>query len=125
MATTQASPQILAVEWGKMDIATLGTGKDFKLYPGGGRAWDWGETGTKHQPGIQLADVEELVERGAAAIVLSRGMDLKLHVPDATVGFLEAKGLEVHVAETRKAVKIYNSLVASGTAVGGVFHSTC
>jgi hypothetical protein len=125
MATTKASPRILAVEWGKMDIAAIGAGKDFKLYPGGGRAWDWGETGTRHQPGIQVADVGELVERGATAIVLSRGMDLKLHVPQATVEFLEAKGIEVHVAETREAVKTYNSLVASGVAVGGVFHSTC
>ena len=39
-------------------VAGLGEGKDFKLYPGGGRKWDWTETGTQHQPGIQPADVK-------------------------------------------------------------------
>ena len=28
-----------------------------KLYPGGARAWDWRETGTRHRPGIQPADI--------------------------------------------------------------------
>jgi hypothetical protein len=59
------SPRILAVSWGHMTVAGLGDGKDFKLYPGGGRAWDWSETGTRHEPGIQPADVAELLERGA------------------------------------------------------------
>ena len=34
----------------------MGSGKDFKLYPGGGREWDWNETGTRHVPGIQPGD---------------------------------------------------------------------
>jgi hypothetical protein len=62
----------------------LGIGKDFKLYPGGGREWDWNETGTRHVPGIQPADVEELFAHGATVVVLSRGMDLRLHVDPAT-----------------------------------------
>ena len=33
-----------------MTVAGLGDGKDFKLWPGGGRAWDWRETGTHHRP---------------------------------------------------------------------------
>ena len=55
-----------------MQVECLGVGKDFKLYRGGGRAWDWAETGTRHSPGIQPADVEELVARGATTVVLSR-----------------------------------------------------
>jgi hypothetical protein len=47
-----------------MDVEDLGSGKDFKLYPGGGREWDWTETNTGHVPGIQPADVEELLEHG-------------------------------------------------------------
>src|SRR5215813_11390589 len=72
---TDRSPKILAVSWGHMEVGGLGDGKDFKLYPGGGRAWDWNETGTRHSPGIQPADVEELLANGATVLVLSLGMD--------------------------------------------------
>ena len=56
------SPRITHISWGRMEVDGLGTGKDFKLYPGGGRAWDWNETGTRHVPGIQPADVAELLD---------------------------------------------------------------
>ena len=36
--------------------------RDAKLFPGGSRKWDWNETGTHHTPGIQPADVKELLE---------------------------------------------------------------
>jgi hypothetical protein len=120
----QSSPKILSVSWGRMDVAGLGVGKDFKLYPGGGREWDWSETGTAHQPGIQPADVVELLEHGAVAVVLSRGMDEQLHVDPATLRELAERGIEVHVLETREAVTRYNEL-ADRVAVGGLFHSTC
>jgi hypothetical protein len=61
MSDGKRSPRILAVRWGRMGVEGIGAGKDFKLYPGGGREWDWNETGTRHSPGIQPADVEELL----------------------------------------------------------------
>jgi hypothetical protein len=118
------SPKILDLSWGRMDVAGLGVGKDFKLYPGGGRAWDWTETGTKHVPGIQPADVEELLAHGATVIVLSRGMDQQLQVDPGTMRYLEERSVEVHVVETREAMKIYNDLADTGQ-VAGLFHSTC
>lgn len=53
------SPRINELSWGRMTIDGIGKGKDFKLWPGGGRKWDWTETGTHHVPGIQSVDVEE------------------------------------------------------------------
>jgi hypothetical protein len=107
-----------------MDVEGLGVGKDYKLYPGGGRAWDWSETGTAHVPGIQPADVEELLAHGATTVLLSQGMDRVLQVGPDVVRYLEERSIVVHVAETREAVRLYNDLV-EGTAVGGLFHSTC
>jgi hypothetical protein len=121
---TDRSPKILAISWGHMEIEGLGAGKDFKLYPGGGRAWDWSETGTRHSPGMQPADVEELLVNGATTVVLSQGMDKLLHTDPATLALLEQGSITVHVAETRVAVTLYNEL-AETTAVGGLFHSTC
>lgn len=44
MDQQKSSPRILAVSWGHMEVEGIGEGKDFKLYPGGGREWDWSET---------------------------------------------------------------------------------
>ena len=125
MGSAPPSPRIEAVDWGRMTVAGLGSGKDFKLWPGGGRAWDWRETGTRHLPGIQPADVEELLEHGATEIVLSRGMLLALQLCDETRELLEQRGVTLHHHETREAVRVYNQRADQGVAVGGLFHSTC
>jgi len=118
------SPRITHISWGRMEVEGVGPGKDFKLYPGGGREWDWSETGTRHVPGIQPADVTELIERGSTVIVLSRGMDLVLQTCPETLELIRSKGIAVHVEETRAAVVLYNQL-AEEHNVGGLFHSTC
>ncbi len=118
------SPRITHVSWGRMEVDGIGTGKDFKLYPGGGRPWDWNETGTRHVPGIQPSDVAELLERESTVIVLSRGMYLVLQTCPETLDLLGARGIAVHVEETRAAVAHYNRLAESQN-VGGLFHSTC
>lgn len=107
-----------------MEIEHIGTGKDFMLHPGGGKPWDWRETGTRHSPGIQPADVRYLLDRGAQTVILSAGMERRLGVDPATIALLEDRGVPYHVAETREAVERYN-LAAATEAVGGLFHSTC
>src|SRR5262245_134433 len=102
------SPRITHVSWGHMDVEDLGSGKDFILYPGGGRPWDWSETGMRHDPGIRPVDVEELLRNGATTVVLSRGMEERLQIDPSTLEHLAAKGIDVHVAETREAVELYN-----------------
>ena len=119
------SPLITRISWGYMAIKGLGQGKDFKLWPGGGRPWDWNETGTHHVPGIQKEDVEELLSHNASEIVLSRGMLLALQTCNETREYLEQNKIKYHIHETRKAVSVYNELVHSGINAGGLFHSTC
>ncbi len=118
------SPRIKHISWGNIEVEGLGAGKDFKLYPGGGRAWDWTETGTQHNPGIQPADVEELLQNGAEVVVLGCGMNGALQAGPKTIEFLERRGISVHVKGTNEAVALYNKL-AETEAVGGLFHSTC
>ncbi len=124
-AMAKSSPRIESVSWGVMEIEGLASGKDFKLYPGGGRPWDWRETGTRHRPGIQPADVQELLEHGCEVVVFSRGMKLVLQTCPETLELLQGAGVEIIVAETTEAVSRYNAMVAQGRAVGGLFHSTC
>ena len=118
------NPKVLAISWGRMEVEGLPVGKDFMLYPGGGHEWDWAQTGTRHSPGIQPADVQELLDRGATEVILSRGMELRLEVDPRTLALLEERGVPVHLAETTEAVRLYNDLAAT-RPVGGLFHSTC
>jgi hypothetical protein len=124
MSKQPVSPKIAHISWGRMTVEGLGEGRDFMLYPGGGRQWDWTETGTRHDPGIQPADVEELLARGVTVVVLSRGMQLRLRTCPETLELLERRGIAVHVEETRRAAELYNELTER-EAVGGLFHTTC
>lgn len=127
MGNEDAAPRITSLAWGlievEVDDSTL-TFKDAKLFPGGAREWDWNETGTRHTPGIQPADVEELLDRGADVVVLSRGVYQRLQVSPETLRFLEDRGVAAHVLPTEEAVRLYNEL-REGRKVGGLFHSTC
>ncbi len=124
-ASETQSPRIDRVEWGHLTVRGVGSGKDFKLWPGGARPWDWRETGTRHVPGIQPADVDELVDHGARTVILSRGMWRALQTQQATLDLLTARGVDYRIAETTEAVALYNELADRGDAVGGLFHSTC
>ncbi|KAJ1065820.1 mth938 domain-containing protein isoform X1 [Ovis aries] len=121
-----SSPEIASLSWGQMKVqGSTKIYKDCKVWPGGSRDWDWRETGTEHSPGVQPADVEEVVEKGVQILVIGRGMSEALKVPPSTVEYLKKKGIDVRVLQTEKAVKEYNALATQGIRVGGVFHSTC
>jgi hypothetical protein len=119
------SPRIVNSSWGRMEIEQLGTGKDFKLWPGGGRSWDWSEHGTGHNSGVQPADVQELVDQGCLVVVLTTGRFKRLKVPESIVELLRRQGVAVTVADTKTGIEIYNRHARQGDAVGGLFHSTC
>ena len=123
--TDEKSPKVASQEWGQITLVGGARFKDAKLFPGGAREWDWGETGTRHEPGIQVTDTLELLEAGAETVVLSRGVHERLQVPDATIAFLEAQGVDVIALQTEAAVARYNELVEQGIRVGALLHSTC
>ena len=123
MKRTALSPRISNLSWGRLDVEDHSF-KDAKLFPGGSREWDWNETGTRHVPGIQPSDVEELLERGATVVVLSKGFHERLGVCRETLRMLEDKGVSVHVLQTESAVQRYNEL-REHERVGALIHSTC
>ncbi|KAJ8256788.1 hypothetical protein COCON_G00189400 [Conger conger] len=120
------SPEIASLSWGHMKVKGCSSSyKDCKVWPGGSRTWDWRETGTNHHPGVQPADLEEVLKKGVNTLVIGRGMNEALEVPSSTLEYVKKQGVEVTVFQTEKAVQKYNALVAQGVKVGGVFHSTC
>ena len=118
------SPRIVHLAWGHIEVEGFSSFKDAKVFPGGAREWDWSETGTRHVPGIQPADIDELIAHGARAVVLSRGMWERLRVSPETLQTLVNKGIDAEVLQTEAAVKRFNELRET-VPVGGLFHSTC
>ncbi len=122
---SERSPRVLGHRWGELDIEGLGRYGDAKLWPGGGREWDWVETGTHHQPGIQPSDLEELLTFQPEVVVLTRGRELKLEACPETLTLLKTHDVEVIVEETSVAISRYNDLVADNRRVAALIHSTC
>lgn len=117
------SPEVTHLSWGRLEVEG-GAFKDVKLFPGGAREWDWNETGTRHEPGIQPADAEELLEHGAVVVILSKGFHERLRVPEETLRVLEDRGVTVHELQTEEAVRLYNEL-REAEKIGALIHSTC
>ncbi len=120
--------RITHVSWGKMEVEANGKKlkfKDCKVWAGQAKEWNWSLTGTRHQPGIQPADIEEILAQGIEVLVLARGMQLALHTCPETEQLLRSRGIEYHIAETKQAVDLFNRFMSEGRKVGGIFHSTC
>jgi hypothetical protein len=122
---TAESPRVVGHGWGHLEVEHAGTFRDAKLWPGGARAWDWNETGTRHRPGIQPADVSELLNEHPDVVVLSRGRQLRLETCEGTIALLEERGIRVVRDETGSAIAEYNRLVDTGERIAALFHTTC
>lgn len=118
-----SSPLIDADSWGRVEVDGR-TYKDVKLWPGGARTWDWRETGTSHESGIDARDVDELLEHGARIVLLSTGRTGRLRAPRALVEALSDE-VQAVVLETADAIARYNELAGDGSPVGALIHSTC
>src|SRR5262245_22074977 len=115
---------IATFRWGQIVDSNGRAFKDARLFPGGGEEWDWRRTGTRHDPGIQIADLEDLVATKPDVVILSRGVDLVLQVPQATVDHARAHAKAVLVLQSEQAVAVYNRRVANERVVA-LIHSTC
>src|ERR671917_181067 len=109
------SPRVTHLSWGRLEVEGVDAPfKDAKLFPGGARAWDWREPGTSHEPGIQPADVEELLERGATTVVLSKGVHMGGSAARAAGGILgsitgsesQTRGVSVQVGTVEAAIDL-------------------
>lgn len=122
---TKQSPKITSASWGEVRVENENKPfKDVKLYPGGCREWNWNETGTHHSPGIQPADIEELLKNDANIIILSKGFNERLQTGNEAKSFLSDRKIKFYILETEKAVEKYNEL-AKTEAPGALIHSTC
>ena len=113
------------IEWGRVLVDSTSVFRDAMVYPSGAMEWDWRKSNTHHVPGIQIMDIEFLLEQGCEQIILSRGMQLVLQTDVATIEFLKTTGIPFFIEESTKAVNLLNQLRESGAKVGALLHSTC
>ena len=128
MTNDQYTTEITNLSWGRIEVTVNGRSRRFrdcKVWPGGATDWDWNETGTRHQPGIQPADIEDILDRDVDVMILSRGMNLMLQTRRKTEKLLQSRGIEYHMEQTPWAIELFNELIKKGRKVGGIFHSTC
>ncbi len=118
------SPRITSLQWGEVRTEGGHTYKDAKLYPGGSREWDWNETGTRHVPGIQPEDVQELLDNGAEIVILSKGINERLQTDDRTKRMLDEQDVSYRILQSEEAARQYNEL-CDEQQVGALIHSTC
>lgn len=127
---------IESIRWGQIEVNDKGVKKiykDMKISPNIVEEWDWNVNKTRHNPGIQIADVVDLIGNDdhlrkkdqIDTFILTRGMERKLQVMPDTIKFLDDKGINIIIMETSDAVKTYNMMTNHGYKVAGLFHSTC
>ncbi len=125
MAAT--APIIKKLVWGTTTIEHDGevtSYKDCMDSPTGAYSWNWSTTGTQHVPGIQIADLNCIIDE-VDVVILSQGMKGVLKVHPDTLPYLKECKKEYHVLLSPQAVKLYNQLVKEGKKVGILIHSTC
>lgn len=119
---------ITHISWGQIEVSVDGqtlSFKDCKIWPGGATEWDWTLTGTHHRPGIQVADLQEVLAHDPDVIILSRGMQRRLQTTSQVEEHLSQLNIPYHIKETNQAVELFNALAQEGKCPGGLFHSTC
>ena len=119
---------ITHLSWGNIQVSLKGkeySFKDCKIWPEGATEWDWNQTGTSHETGIQPDDIKEILEHDVEVLVLSRGMDEQMGIAPETEDLLKTMGIQYQIHDTRNAVELFNSLVQNNKRAGGIFHSTC
>lgn len=80
----------------------------------------WRESGHS----LSEKDLEEVFSSKPEVLVIGTGYWGRMDVPKATSDIIASKGIELHVAGTKKAWEIFNRLIQSRKAVGA-FHLTC
>jgi hypothetical protein len=77
-----------------------------------------------HRPGVQPADVAELLEHRPEVVVLSQGILQALQVCPETWSSSSRGGIPANVLQTEDAVRLHDELAETQRAAG-LFHSTC
>ncbi len=109
-----------AYEFGRIVIDGKEYIQDIIIYPDHVRAEWWRREG--HY--LHEEDIAEILDDPPETLIIGQGFSGCMHVPESLVSKLEARGINVHVANTRDAVTAYNRF-STTKAVIAALHLTC
>lgn len=116
---------ITSYEFGKIVIGGNEYVSDVIIFPEEVIPNWWREEGHT----LSIKDLEPVFERKPKILVIGTGYSGLMKVPNATADNISARGIELHTADTRAAVGIFNDLigksVAATAATAAAFHLTC
>jgi len=107
--------------WGEVTASDGNKYKDCIVRYDGSRIWNWNHDGTRHDPGITVKAIQNIMD--CDVIILSRGYQLVLKVTPEALAVLKSR--THHICQSQEAVILYNKLAKSGIRVGMLLHSTC
>jgi hypothetical protein len=93
---------------------------DVIIYPGRVDSSWWRKQG--HY--LQVIDLIDVINTKPDILIIGTGYSGVMVVPNETISHLESKGIEVHVAQTEKAVELFNTLQKDRTVIAAL-HLTC
>lgn len=73
---------------------------------------------------LDVADLEDVMETEPHVLIVGTGYYGRMKVPESTKKHLKAKGIELHIAPTREAVALFNTMRTSADIVAAL-HLTC
>lgn len=94
---------------------------DVIIYPKAVNDRWWRKEGHK----LQVEDLAEIVDAKPDCLVIGTGYNGSMTVPEKTLEFLAASGIESRVARTREAVDLFNQLQKSNPKIVAALHLTC
>lgn len=96
---------------------------DVIIYPGRVDSSWWRKEGHN----LQTVDLSEVIQDKPQIMVIGTGAYGVMSVSKDALSYLKSEGIEVHVAETGKAVDLFNRLqkVENGKTVIAALHLTC
>ncbi len=93
---------------------------DVVIYPGRIDSSWWRKEGHK----LQIEDLTDVIAAKPQILIVGMGAYGVMKVPENTLAHLQSKGIEVHAANTDKAVDLFNEL-QKGRVVVAALHLTC
>ncbi len=112
--------RITGYSFGSITVDGKHYSSDVIIYPDGVDSSWWRSEGHLLQP----ADLDRVLAAKPDVLVVGTGAMGVMKVPESTVRFLKGRGIDVRVARTAEAVKIYNGIRENTNAVAAL-HLTC
>lgn len=107
-------------EFGKIVVKGVSYDRDIIIYPDHvDKRW-WRKEGHR----LAIDDLSQIIEFKPEVLVVGTGYYGTMKVPEETRKFIESKGIELIIKETREACKVYNTISSKKKAVAAL-HLTC